>query len=181
MTKTEHYQLNQWAPTDRVLREDFNEDNRKIEEALGGISTRPSYEEIARLDILPNGRNGSAVIPSIDWKKYFYVHMEIRLQSAGEALLYTNDSRTFQQSYQIGAASSQNQAIGLAAANGVNNYLLSVHYDSQNFLSGFFMYGGIGICNDSGVCYHDWHTLNFYTREASCVITGGTVILRGFR
>ena len=34
---TEHYQLNQWEPTDRVLREDFNEDNRKIEAALGAI------------------------------------------------------------------------------------------------------------------------------------------------
>ena len=32
---TKNYHLNQWEPTDRVLREDFNEDNRKIEEALG--------------------------------------------------------------------------------------------------------------------------------------------------
>ena len=37
MTKTEHYQLNQWDATDRVLREDFNEDNRKIDEALTGV------------------------------------------------------------------------------------------------------------------------------------------------
>ena len=35
MTKTEHYHLNQWEPADRVLMTDFNEDNRKIEEALG--------------------------------------------------------------------------------------------------------------------------------------------------
>ena len=34
MNYTENYQLNQWESTDRVLREDFNEDNRKIEEAL---------------------------------------------------------------------------------------------------------------------------------------------------
>ena len=37
MTKTEHYQLNQWDASDYVRREDFNEDNRKIEEALGTI------------------------------------------------------------------------------------------------------------------------------------------------
>ena len=37
MNYTENYHLNQWEPTDRVLREDFNEDNRKIEEALNGI------------------------------------------------------------------------------------------------------------------------------------------------
>ena len=34
MNFTEHYQLNQWEGTDRVLREDFNRDNRKIEEAF---------------------------------------------------------------------------------------------------------------------------------------------------
>ena len=37
MTKTEHYHLNQWEPADRVLMTDFNEDNRKIDEALGDI------------------------------------------------------------------------------------------------------------------------------------------------
>lgn len=34
MTKTEHYHLNQWEPADRVLREDFNRDNEKIDAAL---------------------------------------------------------------------------------------------------------------------------------------------------
>lgn len=38
MTKTEHYQLNQWDASDYVRREDFNEDNRKIEEALADMS-----------------------------------------------------------------------------------------------------------------------------------------------
>ena len=36
MEYTENYHLNQWEPTDRVLREDFNEDNRKIDAALNG-------------------------------------------------------------------------------------------------------------------------------------------------
>ena len=34
MTKTTNYQLNQWDPTDRVLRTDFNSDNQKIDAAL---------------------------------------------------------------------------------------------------------------------------------------------------
>ena len=37
MTKTENYNLNQWDPTDRVLREDFNADNAKIDVALSGM------------------------------------------------------------------------------------------------------------------------------------------------
>lgn len=31
---TESYHLSQWEPDDKVLRTDFNEDNRRIEEAL---------------------------------------------------------------------------------------------------------------------------------------------------
>lgn len=34
MTKTEHYQLNQWEPGDEVKREDFNADNAKVDAAL---------------------------------------------------------------------------------------------------------------------------------------------------
>ena len=34
MQKTSNYNLNQWEPSDRVLREDFNKDNMKIDAAL---------------------------------------------------------------------------------------------------------------------------------------------------
>ena len=35
---TEHYELNQWEPTDQVLRTDFNADNAKIDAALAGLA-----------------------------------------------------------------------------------------------------------------------------------------------
>ena len=34
MQKTEHYQLNQWEKTDRIMMDDFNADNEKIDAAL---------------------------------------------------------------------------------------------------------------------------------------------------
>ena len=37
MNYTQNYQLNQWEASDRVLREDFNSDNAKIDAALGTI------------------------------------------------------------------------------------------------------------------------------------------------
>ena len=37
--QTEHYSLNQWQPEDKVLREEFNQDNAKIEAALPRIIT----------------------------------------------------------------------------------------------------------------------------------------------
>ena len=36
MTKTTNYQLNQWAKTDRLMMDDFNADNAKIDAALAG-------------------------------------------------------------------------------------------------------------------------------------------------
>ena len=36
--KTEHYELNQWLPTDQVLRTDFNADNAKIDAALNTLA-----------------------------------------------------------------------------------------------------------------------------------------------
>ena len=44
---TKNYQLNQWDAADRVLREDFNEDNRKIEEALTEAASQSNFEKIA--------------------------------------------------------------------------------------------------------------------------------------
>lgn len=35
---TAHYQLNQWEPTDQVLRTDFNADNAKVDAALADLA-----------------------------------------------------------------------------------------------------------------------------------------------
>ena len=37
MTKTTNYQLNQWAKSDRILMDDFNADNQKLDAALAGL------------------------------------------------------------------------------------------------------------------------------------------------
>ena len=40
MKKTTNYELNQWDPSDRVLRTDFNSDNSKIDAAIQALSQR---------------------------------------------------------------------------------------------------------------------------------------------
>lgn len=49
MRKTEHYQLNQWDATDRILMADFNGDNARLDAALAALSEE-SGGGIARLD-----------------------------------------------------------------------------------------------------------------------------------
>ena len=48
MTKTEHYQLNQWDAADSVRREDFNADNARIDAALGALKDAAEAETAAR-------------------------------------------------------------------------------------------------------------------------------------
>ena len=42
---TEHYQLNQWEPEDKVLRTDFNADNLKIDGALVALAEGKANQE----------------------------------------------------------------------------------------------------------------------------------------
>ena len=38
--QTKTYGINQWQPEDKVLREEFNGDNEKMEQALTGLDSR---------------------------------------------------------------------------------------------------------------------------------------------
>ena len=40
MKKTTNYQINQWAKTDRILMDDFNADNEKIDETLAAHAAK---------------------------------------------------------------------------------------------------------------------------------------------
>ena len=68
MTKTTNYQLNQWAKSDRIMMDDFNADNEKIEAALLGklgkaqiIKTIPVNNAERQLDI---------DLRDVDWSKW---------------------------------------------------------------------------------------------------------------
>ena len=49
MNKTANYNLNQWVKADRVLMEDFNADNAKIDAALGALAGRMGAAENSAL------------------------------------------------------------------------------------------------------------------------------------
>ena len=47
MKKTQHYGLCQWDGEDRILREDFNEDNAKLDTAIAEVKERNYFEKLA--------------------------------------------------------------------------------------------------------------------------------------
>ena len=47
MKQTSNYQLNQWEKTDRMLMEDFNGDNAKVDAALKALDTNVNAAAVA--------------------------------------------------------------------------------------------------------------------------------------
>ena len=56
--QTTNYQLNQWEPTDQVLRTDFNADNAKVDTALADLAENKADQ--ADLDTLSGAVTGLA-------------------------------------------------------------------------------------------------------------------------
>ena len=114
MTKTTNYQLNQWDPTDRVLREDFNEDNRKIEEALIEIQAKNPFANLRNIAAMQTSAQ-ILDVSWIDWNIYREVHIYFDLKFSNTEVHGT---------------------ILLNNKNGNSDYLLSSS-NLQNNLSGF--------------------------------------------
>ena len=91
MNYTEHYQLNQWEPTDRVLREDFNEDNRKIEAAIAACAMQNAQllKSITLSEDLPRFEIDMG---DINFNAWHAVVLRLELIGEGSVLLCTNQT-----------------------------------------------------------------------------------------
>ena len=88
---TENYQLNQWESADRVLRTDFNEDNRKIDEALEACRTRDPQllKSITVSDTTPQV---DIDVSDIDFDHWHTVLLRLEILGDGEMRLRSNQS-----------------------------------------------------------------------------------------
>ncbi len=70
MQQTDQYELNQWDPTDRILREDFNADNLKIAAALAGKLDRAEliFHYVPATSTANSGGFNLRLIPWGDWE-----------------------------------------------------------------------------------------------------------------
>ena len=74
MKKTTNYQLNQWAKTDRILMDDFNADNAKLDAAL--LSKLGHLQKIKEIDspsTLSRTNPITVDLTDIDWDKWYLV------------------------------------------------------------------------------------------------------------
>ena len=75
MKKTTNYQLNQWAKTDRIMMDDFNADNAKLETALTkALTEKRAIKTVTLTD--PQSVNDIPV-DDINWAEWSVVGMEV--------------------------------------------------------------------------------------------------------
>ena len=176
MNYTKNYQLNQWDAADRVLREDFNEDNRKIEEALKEAASQSTFEKIAELYLTGGSRSVTLTLPDINWSHYYQVHFAVHINATGPGNIYLNDGSS--QRYQIGAASSVTGTIAKFSETQITPILFLPHYNEALSISCLFLTEGIGY-GQSSLPYKDWKTITLYANASSHIITGGTISILG--
>ena len=62
---TTNYQLHQWEPSDNFLRTDFNEDLKKIDEAIKGIETHTEQKLKGKVEMITGSYSGNGAQQSI--------------------------------------------------------------------------------------------------------------------
>ena len=66
---TTNYQLNQWEPTDQVLRTDFNADNAKLDAALAGLADevagKAEQTDLSALQAVVSGKADQSTVSDL--------------------------------------------------------------------------------------------------------------------
>ena len=86
MNYTKNYHLNQWEPSDRVLRTDFNEDNRKIDEALNAAVNASPYVKLKELVTTKELNQIDLDVGDIDFTQYWCITLYCSAASTANGL-----------------------------------------------------------------------------------------------
>ena len=70
MRKTANYELNQWDPGDRILREEFNGDNVRIDAAIAAVKAGNYYELLADVTTAQSCMQLDLDLSEIDFTRY---------------------------------------------------------------------------------------------------------------
>ena len=91
-SKTEHIQLNQWAAEDQFLREEFNEDNRKIDQALGQLC----YFKLLDVTTTAPAKQVDMDVSHIRFTDYWKieVYLDCTLAGSNPVKLWTNQIKS---------------------------------------------------------------------------------------
>ena len=85
---TTNFELCQWQADDQVKRTDFNEDNAKIDAALGGLAARTGMVTIREFTVETSYSNTEISLEEIDWSEWKTIHVDIIPAAGTSANMY---------------------------------------------------------------------------------------------
>ena len=166
---TTNYALNLWEPTDKFVREEFNENTSKIDAA---IASRLGSLEIIR-EVIPTSRQGVSVdLTDISWNEWSVVG----------AVLLSNDDSTeghYMVAYVVGCSLRGAVKNFAYRTPGPQMALLFPRRSAENKVCGLFFPGG-----DIGWCDEDYTTVTgiVFTSNYENAISGNArLVLFGIR
>jgi len=184
---TQHYNLNQWELSDRILHTDFNSDNAILDTALWQLGQR-GIVKLKQITTTASANQIDLDVTDIDWSMYRQV--EICVEAIG--------------------TSAPNGSVRLNGLSGENDYQYtnSTVYSAISYLCPFYntyssntmwtrivLYGRAskvtGYCQQIGTNYADWHfmganaalrlssltTVNFVS--STSLLAGSTITVYG--
>ena len=168
---TTNYQLNQWEPTDQVLRTEFNADNVKIETALDGkLST---IEVVAEITTTSNSMYFSLDLTGVDWNQWSIV------AAVSNPLLYTAERTGF--SVDCPTVNIERELSGeVTPLAGPNLYLLFPMRDGGRQIRYLIFPGGQMAASAQGT-YNDITGLTLSSNAANGLRKGSSITVYGIR
>ena len=104
---TENYSLCQWEAADQVLREEFNQNNAKIDEALVGIQVTNRYIKLKEVVTDSAARQIDLDVSDIDFSQYLKIELFIYSPGCtGNIWIQTNNLTTGYHQVQISGGGS---------------------------------------------------------------------------
>ena len=86
MRQTANYQLSQWDAEDRILREDFNRDNEKIDQALKELQQTLPYVKLLDVTTEAEAQQVDLDVSQIDFSPYRRFELEAEITTDGKTM-----------------------------------------------------------------------------------------------
>ena len=117
MRKTANYDLCQWDAEDRILREDFNSDNKKIDETMAALKAGNYFEKLADVTTTQSCQQLDVDLSGGDFTQYdrLIIHPMIKTDTIHLAYIRLNgrsDKIYYNRDYLIALSTAYNSASG---------------------------------------------------------------------
>ena len=168
MKKTENFELNQWEKADRILMEDFNNDNAKIDAAMAAQSKRLGLELIQSKTVETTFRAADVNLSEISWSEWKTIIIDV-VPAAGTS---ANVNFCYSSIYDvIGRISTKWTRLILCPFGQENAPIFAILWGASPslFRTDLLTFGGIGNLSIIGDTVNDQ------------VVAGTTITVRGER